>query len=115
MMSCTFSKASWHSIDQWNGAPFFKSGAKAEVTAARPGINLLMYDSLPKKLFSSLCVVCGFIVAMADALARSTLIPRWCTRKPRNLPAETPNAHLKGFILSLYSRHFLNTFFKIPK
>ena len=75
MMSCTFSKASWHSVDQWNGAPFFKSGAKAEVTAAKPGINLLMYDNLPKKLFSSLCVVGGFIVAMADAIAGSTSIP----------------------------------------
>ena len=75
-MSYTFLKASWHSVNQWNRAPFFKSGAKAEVIAARPRINLLMYDSLPKKLFSSLCVVGGFIVAMADALAGSTSIPR---------------------------------------
>ena len=75
-MSCTFSKASWHSVDQWNRTLFFKSGAKAKVTEARPGINLLIYDSLPNKLFSSLCVVGGFIVAMADALAGSTSIPR---------------------------------------
>ena len=52
MMSCTFSKACWHSVDQRNGAPFFKSGAKAEVTTARLGMNLLIYDNFPKKLFS---------------------------------------------------------------
>ncbi len=75
IMSYTFLKACWHLIDQWNGAPFFKSGEKAEVTAARPGINLLIYDSLPKKLFSSLCEVGGFIVAMADSLVGSTSIP----------------------------------------
>jgi hypothetical protein len=63
-------------VDQWNGAPFFKSGAKVKVTATRPGMNLLMYDSFPKKLFSSLCVVGDFIVAMADVLARSTSILR---------------------------------------
>ena len=93
MMSYTFSKARWHSVDQWNGAPFFKSGAKAEVIAARLGMNLLIYDSLPKKLFSSLCVVGGFIVAMVDALAGSISISRWCPKKPKNLPAKTPNAH----------------------
>jgi hypothetical protein len=76
MMSCTFSKACWHLVDQWNGAPFFKSGEKAKVTAARPGMNLLIYDSFPKKLFNSLCVVGGFKVAMADALVGSTSIPR---------------------------------------
>ena len=100
-MFCTFSKACWHSVDQWNGAPFFRSGAKVEVMAARPGMNLLVYDSFPKKLFSSLCVVGGFIAAMADALVGSMSIPRWCTKKPKNLPAETLNAHLRGFILSL--------------
>ena len=78
-MSCTFSKTSWHSVDQWNKTPFFKSGAKAKVTAARLGINLLTYDSLPNKLFSSLCVVGGFIVAMANALVGSTsiLLPKY--------------------------------------
>ena len=101
MMSCTFSKVCWHSVDQWNGAPFFRSGAKVEVIAARLGMNLLIYDSFPKKLFSSLCEVGDFIVAMADALVGLTLIPQWCTRKPKNLPAETPNAHFRGFILSL--------------
>ena len=101
MMFCTFLKACWHLIDQWNGAPFFKSGEKFEVTAARPGKNLLMYDSFPKKLFSFLCVVGGFIVAMADALVGLTLIPHWCTKKRKNFPIETLNAHLRGFILSL--------------
>ena len=73
-----FSKA----VDQWNEAPFFKSGAKAEVTATRPGMNLLIYDSFPKKLYNSLCLVGDFIVAMADALARSTSIPRSALRNP---------------------------------
>ena len=76
MISCTFSKASWHSVDQWNGAPFFKSGAKVEVTTIRPRMNLLIYDSFPKKLFSPLCVFGGFIVVMADALVGSTSISR---------------------------------------
>ena len=70
-----------------------------------------MYDSLPKKLFSSLCVVGGFIVAMADALAGSTFIPRWYTKKPRNLPAETPKCTLERIHLELVQsasfEHFL--------
>ena len=77
------------------------SSEKVEVIDARPRMNLLIYDNFPRKLLNSLCEVNGFMVAMANAFFRSISIPRLCTKKPKNFPVDTPNAHLRGFILSL--------------
>ena len=45
---------------------------KAEVIDANSEMNLQIYDTFPKKLFSSFIVIGGLIVAMAVALAGST-------------------------------------------
>ena len=39
-------------------------------------------------------------------------IPLWCTMKPRNCPADTPNAHLLGFIFKPCFLVHSNTFRK---
>ena len=51
------------------------------------------------------------MVAMIVALVGSTSIPLLWTRKPKNFPKDTPNVHLRGFILSLKVLHLSNTFF----
>ena len=48
---------------------------KADVIDAKPGMNLRIYETFPKKLFSSFTVAGGLIVAMAVALVGSTSIP----------------------------------------
>ena len=53
---------------------FLSNLVKAEVIDANPGINLRIYETFPKKLFSSFTVTRGLIVAMAMALAGSTSI-----------------------------------------
>ena len=53
---------------------FLSNLVKAEVIDANPGINLWIYETFPKKLFSSFTVIGGLIVAMAVALAGSTSI-----------------------------------------
>ena len=46
-----------------------------EVIDANLGMNLRIYETFPKKLFSSFTVIGGLIVAMAMALAGFTSIP----------------------------------------
>ena len=47
----------------------------AEVIDANLGMNLRIYETFPKKLFSSFIVTGGLIIAMVVALAGSTSIP----------------------------------------
>ena len=54
--------------------PFLSNLVKADVIDANPGMNLQIYETFPKKLFSSFIVAGGLIVAMAVALAGSTSI-----------------------------------------
>ena len=63
-----------------------------EVIDANLGMNLRIYETFPKKLFSSFTVIGGLIVAMAMALAGFTSIPLLWTRKPKNFPKDTLNA-----------------------
>ena len=92
---------------------FFNNFGKAEVIDARLGNDLLMYEALPKKLFNSLMVDGGFMVAIAVAFAGSTSIPLLWTRNLRNFLAKTPKAHFNGFIFSLKSLHCSSTFLRI--
>ena len=55
--------------------PFLSNLVKADVIDAKPRMNLRIYETFPKKLFSSFTVVGGLIVAIAVALAGSTFIP----------------------------------------
>ena len=64
--------------------PFFYNFSYAEVINARPGMNLLMYETLPKKLFNSLTTDDNFMVTTAVAFSGSTSIPLQWTRNPRN-------------------------------
>ena len=54
---------------------FLSNLVKADVIDANPRMNLRIYETFPKKLFSSFTVVGGLIVAMTVALAGSTSIP----------------------------------------
>ena len=74
---------------------------KAKVIDAKPRMNLQMYETFPKKLFNSFIVASVFMVAMVVVLIGSTSIPLLWTKKPRNVPKDTPKAHLRGFILNL--------------
>lgn len=51
---------------------------------------------------SCFLVVGGGALMIVRALFSSTSIPQWCTRKPKKLPADTPNMHLAEFILRLW-------------
>ena len=89
--------------------PFLSNLVKVEVIDANLGMNLQIYKTFPKKFFNSFIVANGLIVAMVVALAGSTSIPSLCTRKPKNFLKDTPNTHLRGFILSLKALHLSNT------
>ena len=54
---------------------FLSNLVKVDVIDANPGMNLQIYETFPKKHFSSFTVARGLIVAMAVALAGSTSIP----------------------------------------
>ena len=58
-----------------NSVPFFNGLDKLVVIEANLGTNLLIKETLPRKLLSSLTIVGLFIVSMAVALAGSILIP----------------------------------------
>ena len=58
--------------------PFLSNVVKADVIDAKLGMNLWIYETFPKKLFSSFTVAGGLIVAIAVALAGSTPIPLLC-------------------------------------
>ena len=93
--------------------PFLSNLVKAKVIDAKPGMNLQMYETFPKKLFNSFIVANSFMVAMVVVMAGSTSIPLLWTKKPRNVLKDTPKAHLRGFILNLKARHLSNTFLNI--
>ena len=75
MSCCSWRNACWYLESQWKGFPFFSSGEKAVVRAAKPGINRRMYESLLRKLLSCVSVAGGCMVIMACTLLRSTFIP----------------------------------------
>ena len=54
--------------------PFLSNLVKVDVIDANQGMNLWIYETFPKKLFSSFTVARGLIVAIAVALAGSTSI-----------------------------------------
>jgi hypothetical protein len=56
----------------------------------------------------SLIFLGGCISKMALILSGLALIPLYETIKPRNLPEETPKAHLLGFSFIWYLRSVLN-------
>ena len=55
--------------------PFLSNLVKTEVIDANPEMNLQIYETFPKKLFSFFTVTGGLIVSMAMALAGFTSIP----------------------------------------
>ena len=111
MIYCSLLKAVCYVSSHSKLCPFLSNLVKAEVIDTNLGMNLQIYETFPKKLFNSFTVASGFIVAMAVALVGSISIPLLCTRKPRNFPEDIPNAHLRGFILSLKALHLSNTLF----
>ena len=68
-------KPSYCSAPHVNSAHFFNNLDNPLVIEARPGINHLTLETLPKKLLSSLAVVSLLMVAMTVTLAGSTLMP----------------------------------------
>lgn len=103
LMACwSFWKASYYSVSYMNSAPFFNSLDNPWVIEVRLGINLLIWETLPKKLLSSLTTIGIFMITMVVVLARSMLMHLWCTKKPRNLLEGNPKAHFSGFMHSLY-------------
>src|SRR5450432_586111 len=78
----------------------FNNGEKAIVLPDRFEINLLRKLTCPRNLCNSCLVEGGCASKMASTFLLSTSIPFWWTKNPRKLPAETPNAHFKGFIFS---------------
>lgn len=75
MIYCSLWKAFCSSLPHTKLCPFFINLAKADVIDVRSGINHLMYETLPKKLFNSLTMDGGFNVAMVDDFTGSTSIP----------------------------------------
>ena len=75
MICCSLLKAVYYASPHLKLCPFLSNLVKAEVIDANPGMNLWIYETFPKKLFSSFTVVGDLIVAMAVALAGSTSIP----------------------------------------
>ena len=75
IICCSFQKAFCYSPPHSKLCHFFSNFAKAEVIDAKPGINLLIYDILPKKLFNSLIVDGGFMVTSVVSFARLTSTP----------------------------------------
>ena len=54
--------------------PFLSNLTKAKIIDAKPGMNLRMCVTFPKKLFDSFNVAGGLMVIMVVALAGSTSI-----------------------------------------
>ena len=75
MICCSLLKAVYCASPHSKLCPFLSNLVKAEVIDANPGMNLQIYETFPKKLFSSFTMTGGLIVAMVVALARSTSIP----------------------------------------
>ena len=75
MIRCSLLKADCCASPYSKLCPFLSNLVKADVIDASPGMNLQIYETFPKKLFSSFTVAGGLIVAMAVALTGSTSIP----------------------------------------
>ena len=75
MVCWSFLKASYCLAPHVNSAHYFNSLDNSLVIEARPGINHLTLETLPKKLLSSLAVASLLMVAMIVTLAGSTLMP----------------------------------------
>ena len=75
MSCCSWRNACWYLESRRKGFPFFISGAKAAVRAARPEINRQMYESLPRKFLSCVSIAGGFIVVMACTFLGLTSMP----------------------------------------
>ena len=75
MIHCSLLKAVYCTSPHSKLCHFLSNLVKADMIDANPGMSLQIYETFPKKLFSSFTVAGGLIVAMAVALARSTSIP----------------------------------------
>ena len=72
MICCSLLKAVYCTSPHSKLCPFLSNLVKADVINAKPRMNLRIYETFPKKLFSSFTKTEGLIVAMAVALAGST-------------------------------------------
>lgn len=79
---------------------FLNNFAKAEVIDIRPSMNILKYETLPKKLFNSLTVHDSLMDALTVVFAKLTSIPLLWTRNPKNFLAETSKAHFVDSFLA---------------
>ena len=75
IICCSLLKAVCYASPHSKFCPFLSNLVKVEVIDAKPGMNLRIYETFPKKLFSSFTVAGGHIVAMDVALAGSTSTP----------------------------------------
>ena len=75
MICCSLLKVVYCTSPHSKLCPFLSNLVKADVIDAKPRMNLQIYETFPKKLFSSFTVVRGLIVAIVVALAGSTSIP----------------------------------------
>ena len=75
MICCSLLKAVCCTFPHSKLCPFLSNLVKADVIDAKPRMNLQIYETFPKKLFSYFTVAGGLIVALAAALAGSTSIP----------------------------------------
>ena len=74
MIHCNLLKAVYCTSPHSKLCPFLSNLVKANVIDANPGMNLWIYETFPKKLFSSFTMTEGLIVGMAVALAGSTFL-----------------------------------------
>ena len=75
MIRCNLLKAVCCTSPHSKLYPFLSNLVKVDVINAIPGMNLWIYETFPKKLFSFFTMAGGLIVTMAVALAGSTSIP----------------------------------------
>ena len=92
---------SWSQLNFWL-AFSFNSGVKACIFPNILEINLPIKFILPISDCSSFLLVGGWIFLIDSMLFGPTSIPLSCTINPKNCPAETPKAHLCGFIFKPY-------------
>ena len=75
MIYCNLLKPVCHVSPHSKLCPFLSNLVKTEVIDANSEMNLLIYETFPKKLFNSFTMARDLIVAMAVALAESTSVP----------------------------------------
>ena len=78
----------------------FNKGEKDRILPNKFEMNLLMKLILPSRDCNSILVVGGTASSIAFTLFYPTLIPLSWTMNPKNCPADTPKAHLLGFIFN---------------